>query len=230
MRNSGCRRRVRLRTGGAVFLLLFVSFLTLGIPASAALTLTPSVAYSVVRLEPGMDLKTLAARYHTSVADILQDNQKDVPLRVGDTLVIRENTLAEQASRGSRSLWHWPVVGTVTQGYGWHEGDFHHGLDLGVPTGTPVRAAAAGKVVKASWFGVYGLVVVLDHGHGIETLYAHNSRLLVRAGQTVAPGEIIALAGSTGRATGPHLHFEVRVDGQTVEPLAYLPKLSIAAQ
>jgi len=227
---NGCKRRVQFWTGGAAFLLALVMFLVASVPVSSGLTLHPSVYYSVVSLEPGMDLKALAARYHTTVAEILKDNAKDSPFLVGDTLVIRENTLAEQVSRGSGTAWYWPLVGPITQGYGWQGGDFHHGLDLGVPTGTPVRAAYAGRVVRADRFGVYGQVVIIDHGRGLQTLYAHNSRLLVRVGQAVAGGDIIAVSGSTGRTTGPHLHFEVRVDGQTVEPMAYLPKLKVASE
>jgi murein DD-endopeptidase MepM/ murein hydrolase activator NlpD len=104
------------------------------------------------------------------------------------------------------------------------EGRGHTGIDLAVPQGTAVRAALPGKVVAASYNTQgYGYYVKIDHGNGLSTLYAHNSRLLVRAGQTVRAGDIISLSGSTGRSTGPHLHFEVRVNNSQVNPRSYLP-------
>ncbi len=101
---------------------------------------------------------------------------------------------------------------------------YHTGIDLAAPTGTPVYAAKAGQVVVAGWsrFG-YGFHVILDHGGGLETLYAHLSRMAVRAGEFVEQGQVIGYVGSTGWSTGPHLHFEVRVGGQPRNPLSYLP-------
>ncbi len=100
----------------------------------------------------------------------------------------------------------------------------HTGIDLAVPTGTPIRAALPGTVTVSKYnAGGYGYYVMIDHGNGLVTLYGHCSRLLVRAGQTVEAGDIIALSGSTGRSTGPHLHFEVRVNGERTDPRAYLP-------
>jgi murein DD-endopeptidase MepM/ murein hydrolase activator NlpD len=124
----------------------------------------------------------------------------------------------------------WPVEGTLTSPFG--ERDhvmggggtrFHAGIDLSVPTGTPIRAAQEGIVVFAGYNGAYGKAVKLDHPHGFSTLYAHNSRILVHVGQTVKAGQVIGLSGSTGRSTGPHLHFEVHKDGWPVDPLQYLP-------
>jgi murein DD-endopeptidase MepM/ murein hydrolase activator NlpD len=131
----------------------------------------------------------------------------------------------------------WPVSGEMTQGFGpspyWFEpsirvGDttyphFHTGLDLAVPWGTPVHAAAAGRVEYAGWQGGYGNTVVLLHDNGLRTLYAHLARALVGRGQEVAQGAVIASAGATGNATGPHVHFEVRPQPQSVsDPMAYL--------
>ena len=100
----------------------------------------------------------------------------------------------------------------------------HTGIDIAVPTGTPVRAALPGVVTAATYnAGGYGYYVKIDHGNGMVTLYAHNSKLLVKAGDTVGAGDIVSLSGSTGRSTGPHLHFEVRVNGQQVNPRSYLP-------
>ena len=101
----------------------------------------------------------------------------------------------------------------------------HGGMDLAVPTGTPIRAALGGTVTVSKYnAGGYGYYVMIDHGNGLVTLYGHCSQLLARVGQNVQAGDIIALSGSTGRSTGPHLHFEVRVNGERTNPRAYLPK------
>lgn len=99
----------------------------------------------------------------------------------------------------------------------------HNGIDLAVPTGTPVRAALDGVVTLAEYYDSYGNCVMIDHGNGLVTLYGHNSRLLVHVGQTVRAGEVISQSGSTGRSTGPHLHFEVWLNGQRTNPRYYLP-------
>ncbi len=121
-----------------------------------------------------------------------------------------------------------PVGGPITSGFGWRvhpiyrSRRFHAGIDFGVSTGTPVRAADRGTVIYAGWYGGYGYTVIVNHGGGVTTLYAHNSRLLAGPGQAVQRGQTIAAAGSTGLSTGPHVHFEVRVNGQPVNPLRYL--------
>ena len=117
----------------------------------------------------------------------------------------------------------------VTSEFGYRSDPFtgetrgHTGMDLAVPTGTPVRAALPGTVTAAQYHSSYGYYVMIDHGNGLSTLYAHNSQLLVRVGQTVETGDIVSLSGSTGRSTGPHLHFEVRLNGQRANPRTYLP-------
>ena len=117
----------------------------------------------------------------------------------------------------------------VTSEFGYRRDPFtgetrgHTGMDLAVPTGTPVRAALPGTVIAAQYHSSYGYYVMIDHGNGLSTLYAHNSQLLVRVGQTVEAGDIVSLSGSTGRSTGPHLHFEVRLNGQRTNPRYYLP-------
>ena len=117
----------------------------------------------------------------------------------------------------------------VTSEFGYRKDPFtgetrgHTGMDLSVPTGTPVRAALSGTVTVSQYNSSYGYYVVVDHGNGLSTLYAHNSKLLVRVGQTVEAGDIVSLSGSTGRSTGPHLHFEVRVNGERTNPRYYLP-------
>lgn len=117
----------------------------------------------------------------------------------------------------------WPLSGTITSGFGMRWGRMHQGIDIAAPTGHPIRAAKAGTVSTATTAGGYGNMVIVDHGGGVATLYAHASQLLVTSGERVAQGELIAAVGSTGFSTGPHLHFEVRVNGAPQNPLPYLP-------
>jgi murein DD-endopeptidase MepM/ murein hydrolase activator NlpD len=134
-----------------------------------------------------------------------------------------------QAPLKTRHGFIWPVEGQLTSPFG-ERGhamggggpQFHAGIDVSVPPGTPVQAAQEGTVAFAGYNGAYGKVVKLEHPHGFSTLYAHNSRLLVYVGQTIAAGQVICLSGSSGRSTGPHLHFEVHKDGWPVDPLPYL--------
>ncbi|MGB9877463.1 MAG: murein hydrolase activator EnvC family protein [bacterium] len=122
----------------------------------------------------------------------------------------------------------YPLRGKLTSRFGmrthpiYHITKMHTGIDLSAPSGTPIKAAAGGEVVYAGWWGGYGNVVIIDHGGGISTLYAHCSAIYVRKGQKVSQGEVIAAVGSTGLSTGPHLHFEVRKNGKPVDPLGYL--------
>ena len=122
----------------------------------------------------------------------------------------------------------WPVSGEITSPYGyrvhpiWGTTICHSGIDIGVDEGTPVHAADGGVVVWSGWMGGYGYAVVIDHGNGLSTLYGHNSELAVDEGQSVAKGQVISYAGSTGNSTGPHVHFEVRVNGDPVDPMGYL--------
>jgi len=122
----------------------------------------------------------------------------------------------------------WPVRGWVTSRFGIRTSPFsgilkfHEGLDIAAQTGTPVVAVADGVVIKAGFSTGYGNMVELSHGYGIRTLYAHNSRLNVKAGQRIRRGEVIAFAGDSGSSTGPHLHYEVRLNGLPVNPTKYL--------
>jgi murein DD-endopeptidase MepM/ murein hydrolase activator NlpD len=122
----------------------------------------------------------------------------------------------------------WPVWGQITSGFGYRtnpmgggRGEHHDGIDIRVPTGTNVLATGGGTVRQAGWQGSYGYIVVIDHGSGIQTAYAHNSRILVSVGQRVERGEVIARSGSTGRSTGPHVHYEVRVNGKYMNPRGF---------
>lgn len=123
----------------------------------------------------------------------------------------------------------WPVTGTITSYFGPRPDPFtgvwrnHSGMDIAVPTGTPIKAAEEGVVIHSGWIDGYGYTIIIDHGGGIATLYAHASKLVAQGGQHVNRGDTVALVGSTGYSTGPHLHFEVRLNGTRVEPLDYLP-------
>jgi murein DD-endopeptidase MepM/ murein hydrolase activator NlpD len=119
----------------------------------------------------------------------------------------------------------WPSDGPVTSEFGPRWGRLHNGFDIGVPIGAPVVSMSAGTVVEAGWQGGYGQTVVVDHGGGLTTLYAHLSVLEVATGAWVEAGSQIALSGNTGRSTGPHLHFETRVDDVPVDPRGTLPPL-----
>ena len=122
----------------------------------------------------------------------------------------------------------WPALAPITSRFGMRVSPIdgverlHAGIDLGVSTGTPIRASKAGTVTVAEWSDVYGLMVVIDHGDGYETLYAHNSALAVSAGTRVEQGQVVSLSGSTGWSTGPHLHFETHYQGAPVDPLLLL--------
>jgi len=116
----------------------------------------------------------------------------------------------------------WPVSGPVTSPFGMRWGRMHTGIDIAVPYGTPIHAAASGRVVYSGWMDGYGNLVAIDHGRGLSTAYAHQSRIGVSLGQTVAQGQVIGYVGCTGHCFGPHLHFEVRVNGTPVDPLGYL--------
>lgn len=125
----------------------------------------------------------------------------------------------------------WPLSGRITSEFGWRKSPFsrrqeyHGGLDVAADTGTPVRAAGKGKVIYAGRDRVYGRLIKIDHGHGYITWYGHNRQILVEKGETVEKGQIIARVGSSGRSSGPHLHFTVEKNGICRNPLDYLPEV-----
>ncbi|HOJ93183.1 MAG TPA: M23 family metallopeptidase, partial [Dictyoglomaceae bacterium] len=132
----------------------------------------------------------------------------------------------QKAQKGKLS---WPVIGSISSKFGMRPHPIlggaplsHTGIDIAVAYGTPIKAAASGKVIYAGWYGGYGNLIILDHGGNISTLYGHLSKIVVKIGEEVAEGEIIGYVGSTGLSTGPHLHFEVRVNGSPVDPAGWL--------
>ncbi len=137
--------------------------------------------------------------------------------------------LESQSSSSQRpSSYIWPVNGVVTSYFGWRihpilkVRKFHTGIDIAAAYGTNIKASAAGKVIYSGWLGGYGNTVIIDHGGGFSTLYAHASAIIVSEGEEVSQGQVVGRVGSTGYSTGPHLHFEVRVNGEPQNPLNYL--------
>jgi len=176
----------------------------------------------------------VAARREKSAALVSIQSDRDSTLAEIDALEQQSAALAARIREAQQSsapavavptgsgVLAWPVSGPVTSGFGARWGRMHEGIDIAVGEGTPVHAAAAGTVIYAGWMSGYGNLVVIDHGNGLSTAYAHNSSLAASVGQQVAGGEVVSYSGNTGNSTGPHVHFEVRVNGGAVDPLGYL--------
>ena len=188
----------------------------------------------VSRLVASRDELAAAQREKHSTLASIQSDRSDVLAEIEDleaqseALAARIRAAQQQSSAsnapvvsGSGQL-SWPVSGPVTSSFGVRWGRMHEGIDIAVGQGTPVRAAAAGTVIYAGWMEGYGNLVAIDHGNGLSTAYGHNSSLASSVGQSVSAGQVIAYSGSTGHSTGPHVHFEVRVNGAPVDPLGYL--------
>lgn len=168
------------------------------------------------------ELKRLEKEANAEIEKILAARVPEVPANNGN-----EN-IAPSPSAGSGQFIFpvGPGFRAVTSEYGprtlWGRYDYHLGIDLAGSMGAPIYASAGGTVIKAEWHYSYGYYVLIDHGNGFATLYAHNSQLLVSVGQTVSQGDAIAKLGSTGSSSGPHLHFEVRYNGKTTNPRPYI--------
>ena len=176
------------------------------------------------RINPGENLWSIARQFNISIDKIVEANAIENPdlVQPGTSLLLPgakpefgyKDRLAKQ--------FIYPVKGRISSYFGPRWGRNHDGIDFAVNTGTEVRAARSGRVVYSQWANGYGYTVVIEHQKGVRTLYAHNSRLLVHGGQWVEQGQVIALSGNTGNSTGPHLHFEIQINGQPVNPLNYL--------
>lgn len=178
------------------------------------------------RVVQGDTLWDLALCYGVALEEILSINNlnPDEPLMVGTELLIPVTSpQVDLEGRDERGLFSWPVLGPVTSPFGLRDGRPHEGLDIAADAGTPIRAAAGGQVVYAGPADTYGLLIILAHPGGWSTYYAHCDRIEVKTGQAVSAGELIGTVGSTGRSTGPHLHFEVRLNGIPYDPAAFLP-------
>lgn len=158
---------------------------------------------SVIARSIRHDMEDLAAQQaaNDSIAGVLNDS---APIKRGSGRLI------------------WPVNGQFTSPFGTRWGRLHAGIDIAVPVGTAVHAADTGTVRLAGFVGGYGNYICIQHTGSMSTCYGHNSRLMVRAGQSVRQGQVIAASGNTGHSTGPHVHFEVRIGGNPVDPMGYL--------
>ena len=214
----------------------------------AALPIALSIAFSVLlsgcasrppatnrgayhEVAAGENLYRIGLRYGVPEAEIARANGIDdvTQLRVGQRLFIpgirgRGDEAERRVARYDGPLrFRWPLKARLTSRFGLRGNRPHEGIDLGAPHGTPIHAAEAGRVIHSGRFGAYGKVVILKHTGAYRSVYAHAQRLFVEKGDFVERGQKIAEVGSTGRATGPHLHFEIRRGEVAHDPLAYLP-------
>jgi murein DD-endopeptidase MepM/ murein hydrolase activator NlpD len=171
--------------------------------------------------------RRLKASALASTRESREEYLAEVTALAAESAALAEAIRQSQTENGSTgsgvspSGFIWPCEGVVVSGFGMRWGRMHEGIDISCGFGQPIWAAAAGTVIWSGWRGGYGNAVVVDHGNGLATLYAHASALLVGVGQTVGQGDTVALIGSTGNSSGPHLHLEVRVNGTAVDPLSY---------
>jgi peptidoglycan DL-endopeptidase CwlO len=154
--------------------------------------------------------------------DDLETDVNEISEKIAEQLAQSTGALPAGPIRAGGHGLIWPVNGPVVSGFGPRWGSFHEGIDIAVPTGTQIRAAASGSVAIAGVEGGYGNYTCVDHGGGLSTCYAHQERILVSGGQQVSQGQIIGISDCTGHCLGPHVHFEVRVNGQAVDPMGYL--------
>jgi len=196
----------------------------------------PAAGWIVVR--QGQTLSEIADEHRTSVRKLVDANSLPSAhaIRAGQRLLIPGREFAAGGRMASALLpagrsqaavarvagFLWPARGVLTSRFGWRWRRHHDGIDIAAPRGTPVHSAKAGRVIFSGWYYGYGRAVIVDHGGGLTTLYGHNSTLLVRNGQVVDSGQLIARVGCTGRCYGSHLHFEIRINGRAVNPLKYL--------
>jgi murein DD-endopeptidase MepM/ murein hydrolase activator NlpD len=183
-----------------------------------------------VQVQTSGTLQASAIAAPAKNTDTPQQSARALHLEAQKALLGRASTLlASYTPPKPSDSFVWPLSGRLTSYYGRRNisvngNTFHAGLDIATKPGTPIAASRPGTVTKASWGGSYGYVVFIDHGDGSQTRYAHQSQLNVRVGQYVNQGDIVGFVGTTGASTGPHLHFEIRFNGRSVDPLGYLPQ------
>jgi murein DD-endopeptidase MepM/ murein hydrolase activator NlpD len=175
---------------------------------------------SSTKQEKLQDLSTLTASERAEAGEI--DALQAASERIAAQIRAAQSRNTGPTQTPSNAGLIWPVQGPVTSPFGWRWGRMHEGIDIGVGYGTPIHAAAGGTVIYCGWEEGYGNFVVIDHGGNLATAYGHQSRIAVACGQQVSQGDVIGYVGCTGHCFGPHLHFEVRVNGNPVDPLGYL--------
>ena len=187
------------------------------------LTILP-VRGIMYRIGPGDSFSNLVSKYDLDKEEVMQANN----IRNSDQLSQGQNIILPGAKPEFgyqdrlNQMFIRPVQGRISSPFGPRWGSHHDGKDYAVPIGTPVKAAGGGRVVYVGWSSGYGNTVIIQHQQGMRTLYAHLNSFNVSSGQRVNRGQVIARSGNTGRSTGPHLHFEVRVNGRPVDPAGYL--------
>lgn len=176
-------------------------------------------------IQPGDTLSSIAKTYKVDTNTLASRNGLGNRDRIvaGQKLLI-PSLEAIPAISSQFGSFAWPLLGALTSPFGLRDGRSHEGIDIAAEANTPIRAVATGKVVFADSRGTYGMTVIIDHGNDMRTLYAHCAKLFVSVGDLVDTSTVIALAGSTGRSTGPHLHLEVLRNGVPLDPLYFLPQ------
>jgi hypothetical protein len=224
---AGCGGRAGSRPAGDSEAAVVVAEAGMPIgPPEAAMPLGPGGEAGIYHpLEAGQTLYRLSILYDVPLDRLLEVNRIVDPTGIpAGSPIFVPGAARRLPYPGAVALLGWPLFGAITNRFAASGGGRgrHDGLDIDGDEGDPIRAAAAGRVVQAGRYGQYGRYVMIDHGDGLQTLYAHASRLLVRRGQEVAAGEMVALVGRTGNARGTHLHFEVLKNGRPVDPLPLL--------
>lgn len=186
--------------------------------------------FAIIARRVGYDAELLAAMNNLSVGYCCRGGEiLRLPGDYAVSMASRSNYSADLRQSTGGEIWQAPLQGTITSAFASGRGESrHHGLDIAAKTGSAILAGHGGTVTEAGWKNdIYGYAVVIDHGNGWQTLYAHCSRVLVSAGQSVQQGQKIALVGSTGNSTGPHLHLEISKDGVYLNPRVYFGDLSV---
>jgi murein DD-endopeptidase MepM/ murein hydrolase activator NlpD len=180
----------------------------------------------IYRVSPGESVASIARKFNLKAETIMEDNnlEDSSKLKIDQKLVLRGAKPEFSYQDRLDQKFMYPINTRITSYYGPRWGRIHEGLDFAAPMGSPIRAVSSGRVVYSGWATGYGYVVILEHQKGLRTLYAHNSKLLVSVGESVGRGEVISRSGNTGNSTGPHLHFEVQVNGRPENPLNYINK------
>lgn len=186
------------------------------------------------KVKPGESLWSISRKFGVEYNQLIEYNNLRNPdqIRIGSEIMIppvvtgRTQTKSKVSNVTRPVVQHrrfiWPAKGRISSPFGPRWGKMHQGIDIALPVGKNIVAAADGKVVYGGWVNGYGWAIIIEHDGGYRTLYGHNSKVLVRGGSWVKQGQLIAKSGNSGRSTGPHLHFEVQKNGRPIDPMMYL--------